>query len=102
MVAISAPIAGKRGRSRMRKPGRVGWAWIAAILLTVVLGGIGSLGGWALGLVGGALGGGIGAVAGGFTPLLIERATRRKESIEAGRRATVLERQYGPARLLDP
>jgi hypothetical protein len=109
MVAISVRLVGERGRSSMRKPERVGRAWIAAILLTVVLGGIGfllgwavGLAGWAFGLAGGALGAGIGAVAGGFTPLLIERATRRKESIEAGRRATVLRREYGPARLLDP
>jgi tetratricopeptide (TPR) repeat protein len=79
----------------MWKPGRVGWAWIDAVSLTIVLAGAGF---WA----GGALGAGIGAVAGGFTPLLIERATRRDERVQGARRTAALTRPYSPACLLDP
>jgi tetratricopeptide (TPR) repeat protein len=65
------------------------------VLLTLVLAAVGY---W----VGGALGAGIGAVAGGFTPLLIERATRRQEAIEAGQSVVAPAPRYGPAHLLDP
>ena len=55
----------------VRRPGRVGWAWIGAMVLAVVLGAAGF---W----VGGGLGAGIGGAAGGLVPLWIERATRRQ------------------------
>jgi polynucleotide 5'-kinase involved in rRNA processing len=41
-------------------------------------------------------------VAGGFTPLLIERAARRQELAEQARRAAAAGRRGGLARLLDP
>ena len=78
----------------MRGPGRVGRAWIGAVSLAVVLAGIGF---WVA-----ALGAGIGAVAGGFAPLLIERATRREESAAAAREVETGRRRYGPAHLLEP
>jgi tetratricopeptide (TPR) repeat protein len=79
----------------MRVPGRVGRAWIAAVALTIALS-------WAGFWIGGGLGAGIGAVAGAFTPLLVERATRQKQAVEASQRAVVIGRGYSPARLLDP
>src|SRR5713226_404787 len=77
----------------MGKPGRAAWAWIGAVALAVGLGGAGLQ-------VGGGPGAALGAVAGGFTPLLVERASRRQESVEAARR--VVEPEHGPAGLLDP
>jgi Tetratricopeptide repeat/Anaphase-promoting complex subunit 5 len=79
----------------LRGPGRVGWAWIDASTLAVVLG----AGGFWLG---GPLGAGIGIAAGGLTPLLIERATRRQEADESAVAAGVAGRRYGPAHLLEP
>ncbi len=77
----------------MAKPGRAGWAWIGAVALAVGLG-------WAGFQVGSGLGAGLGAVAGGFTPLLVERAYRGQEAVEAARR--VIEPEHGPAGLLHP
>ena len=79
----------------VRGPGRVGWAWIDASSLAVVLGGAGY---W----VGGALGAGVGVAAGGLVPLWIERATRREEAGEIARGAETAPRRFGPASLLDP
>lgn len=79
----------------MRGPGRVGWAWIDAASAAVVLGAAGF---W----VGGGLGAGIGVAAGGFAPLLIERATRKQEAGESARAAESPARRYGPAHLLEP
>ena len=58
------------------------WAWIAAVLLAVVLGAAGF---W----IGRGLGAGIGVAAGGLVPLLIERAARRQETVVSARRASI-------------
>ena len=84
-----------RDDAGMRGPGRVGWAWIEAASLSVALGAVGF---W----IGGGLGAGIGVAAGGLTPLLIERATRKQEAVESAREAEGLPRRYGPAHLLEP
>ena len=76
-------------------PGRVGWVWIDAASLSVVLGAAGF---W----IGGGLGAGVGVAAGGLAPLLIERATRKQEAAESAREAEGLSRRYGPAYLLEP
>ena len=73
----------------MAKPG---WAWLGAVALAVGLGWLGFQ-------VGAGRGAGLGALA-GFTPLMVERASRRQESVEAARR--VIEPEHGPASLLDP
>ncbi len=102
----------------MRKPGRVGWAWIYAVSLAFVLSGAGSWAGYVIGAgIGAAIGAAIGAVAGGFTPLLIDQAKRKQDATEeaaraaaeaaraaaeAARDAEELPRRYGPAHLLEP
>ena len=93
LVASVAVLLAGGDDSRMAKPGRAGRAWIGAVALALGLG-------WAGFQVGSGLGAGLGAVAGGFTPLLVERASRRQESVEAARR--VIEPEHGPAGLLDP
>jgi tetratricopeptide (TPR) repeat protein len=93
LVASVAVLLAGGDDSRMAKPGRAGRAWIGAVALAVGLG-------WAGFQVGSGLGAGLGAVAGGFTPLLVERASRRQESVEAARR--VIEPEHGPAGLLHP
>jgi tetratricopeptide (TPR) repeat protein len=94
-LRVVAALGWVRDDAGVRGPGRVGWAWLAAVSLCVVLGAGGF---W----IGGGLGAGIGAVAGGFTPLLIERATRRQEAAESAGRAEVPGRLFGPAHLLEP
>ena len=84
-----------RDDAGVRGPGRVGWAWIDAASLSVVLGAAGF---W----IGGGLGAGVGVAAGGLAPLLIERATRKQEAAESAREAEELSRRYGPAHLLEP
>jgi hypothetical protein len=79
----------------MWSPGRVGWAWVAAVVLSMVSGAAGF---W----IGGGLGAGIGVAAGGLVPLLIERAARRQETVVSARRAEGPRRRYGPAHVLDP
>ena len=86
---------GVRDDTGMRGPGRVGWAWIDAASLSVVLGAAGF---W----IGGGLGAGVGVAAGGLAPLLIERATRQQEAAESAEQAEALPRRYGPAHLLEP
>ena len=73
----------------------MGWVWIDAASLSVVLGAAGF---W----IGGGLGAGVGVAAGGLAPLLIERATRKQEAAESAREAEGLSRRYGPAYLLEP
>jgi hypothetical protein len=73
----------------------VGWAWIDAVSLAVVLGAAGL---W----IGGGLGAGVGVAAGGLVPLLIERATRRQEAVRALVEAEAPGRRFGPAHLLEP
>jgi tetratricopeptide (TPR) repeat protein len=79
----------------MRGPGRIGWAWIGATSLAVVLGAAGY---W----IGGGPGSGIGVAAGVVAPLLIERATRKQEAIMSLRDGAKIPRRYGPAHLLEP
>ncbi len=52
--------------------------------------------------IGGALGAGIGVAAGGLTPLLTERATRKQEAVESAHSDEPPKRRYGPAHLLEP
>src|SRR5580698_176497 len=79
----------------MRGPGRVAWAWIAAVLLAVVLGAAGF---W----IGRGLGAGIGVAAGGLVPLLIDRAARRHEAVGSARRAEGPWQRWSPAYFLEP
>jgi hypothetical protein len=79
----------------VRKPGPVGWAWIHASLLALLLG---TAGFW----LGGAWGAGIGVAAGVLAPLLIDRARERSGLGDAARATELPERRMGPAALLDP
>jgi hypothetical protein len=84
----------------MRGPGRVGWAWLDAAALSVVLGAAGSWIGRKVGAE--ELGAGVGVAAGGLVPLLIERVTRKQEAAESAQGAETVPRRYGPAHLLEP
>ena len=73
----------------------MGRAWIGAPLLMV---GLGACGYW----LGGPLGAGVAAVAGGLVPLLIERATRRQEALDSAQKTETAPWRGSRAKLLDP
>jgi NAD(P)-dependent dehydrogenase (short-subunit alcohol dehydrogenase family) len=92
MVAVATRVRDDAG---VRGPSRVGWAWFEAASLSVASGAVGF---W----IGGGLGAGLGIAAGGLTPLLIERATRKQRASQSAKEVEKPSRAFGPSHLLEP